>query len=130
MEHIMCRKQCAAVNTDYISLICPVIVWLLNNNNWSERSACAMCRWTQWPLLTELFISFSPLSSLHVFTYLPEGLYQGFWIFACKLMLTKKKEEEKCKKIGQQFQGIHFVRWLNILQRKMDTPKYLYKWKI
>ena len=32
----------------------------------------------RWPLLTLLRLLFSPLLSLHVFTYLPEGLYLNF----------------------------------------------------
>ena len=54
---------------------------------WSERSACDMCRQKQRPLLTLLRLS---LSSSPVFTFLPECLCLGLWIYACTLILTHK----------------------------------------
>ena len=67
----------------------------------SEQSACVMCRQPQWPLLT-----LSSLSSSPVFTFLPEGLYLGFWFFAFTLIFTQK--DEKCKKINICFGGSTF----------------------
>ena len=45
---------------------------------------------TQWPLLKLLRLS--PL--FFVFTFLPKRLYLGFWIFACKLILTPKEKRK------------------------------------
>ena len=49
----------------------------------------------QWPLLTLLRLSLLSLLYLPMFTFLEEGLFQGFWIVACKLLLNQK--DDKCR---------------------------------
>ena len=62
--------------------------------NWLEQSACSMrCR-TQWPLLRLLCLSL--LSHLPHVYFFPRRTLPRFWIFACKLILTKNaKNTEK-----------------------------------
>ena len=58
---------------------------LLSSLVWAEYVCYAALN-----TVTNINTVMSLSSLLNVFTFLPEGLYQGFWIFASKLILTQK----------------------------------------
>ena len=102
------------LNTPLIAstnIILHMIKSLLTNNNFGPSAMCALCVTNCNGQLTllRLFLSVSLLLS-PVFTFLPEGLFLGFWIFACKHILTQKYEKMQnnlgstnklCKHIGR-----------------------------
>ena len=104
-------------------------ILLMMEINWSRWSGGDM----RCQLLTLLRLS--PLLS-RVFTFLPEGLYLGFWICACKLILIQKDEKcphLRCFKIHSLFRShcsyIHMmiVRYFFVLWNWLTYIYYDYK---